>query len=352
MTKQPVAVDLFCGAGGLTRGLQKAGFRVAVGVELDGPSARTYALNNREAKTFNTDIRRISATEVSDALPGKVALLAACPPCQGFTSLTSKHRRDDPRNDLASEVIRFARKLKPASVMFENVPRFLTSKRGKKRFDGLIMELESLGYVMSWEVLQAADFGTAQMRRRLVVFGAHKQIDAPSPTHAKNAVNGLKPWRTVEDVIGREREAEVYDRDSANKRKTLADWHVIRKLSPINQARINAAKPGAPRWDLPDRLRPACHKGSSSGFANVYGRMVWDSPSPTITGGCTSPSKGRFGHPEHDRTISAMEAAMLQDFPKGHLIASDSIDDTCEMIGNAFPSRLARAAASQVMKLL
>lgn len=325
---------------------------MVAGVELNQPSAETYALNNPDATVFNADIAKVTATEMADAIGGRLALLAACPPCQGFTSLTSKHRRDDPRNDLASQVIRFARKLKPAAVMFENVPRFLTSKRGKRRFDALILELETLGYTMSWEVLQAADFGTAQMRRRLVVFGARVQIDAPSPTHARDGANGLKKWRTVEDVIAGQREAEVYDRATARQRKSLSDWHVVRNLSPINQARINAAKPGAPRWDLPDRLRPDCHKGSSSGFANVYGRMLWESPSPTITGGCTSPSKGRFGHPEHNRTISAMEAAMLQDFPKGHLIASDSIDDTCGMIGNAFPARLAGAAASQFSSVL
>lgn len=345
----PVAIDLFSGMGGLTRGLQQAGFRVAAGVEQHTPAADTYELNNPDATVFNENIADVSPSDIAEVLPGKLALLAACPPCQGFTSLTSKHRRDDPRNALASHITRFVRELRPAAVMLENVPRFATSKLGRQRFDALMLELERLGYKMSWSILQAADFGTAQFRRRLVMFGASKLIEPPTPTHSGDE-GKLRPWRTVSDQIRGEDRPDVYE--IGIERRTLADWHVIRKLTSINQARLTAARPGAPRWDLPNDLRPDCHKGSSEGFANVYGRMVWHTPSPTITGGCTSPSKGRYGHPSQARTISVMEAGLLQDFPKGYRIISDSIDDACEMVGNSFPARLAKAAAEQVAAVI
>jgi DNA (cytosine-5)-methyltransferase 1 len=347
----PIAVDLFSGAGGLTRGLALAGFSVGAGVELNANAAKTYQLNNRSTIVFNQSVRSLSGAAIKEAVGGNVALLAACPPCQGFTSLTSKLSRVDPRNNLPREVVRLAREIKPAAIMFENVPRLATSPRNTRRFKRLLSSLEDLGYRTSWAVLEAADFGTAQFRSRLIVFGARREIDPPTPTHAREAHGKVKAWRTLEDAIKGEGAAALYD-PGKPLGKTLRDWHVVRRLAPLNKARLAAARPGAPRWELPDELRPDCHKGSSAGFANVYGRMVWDQPSPTITGGCTSPSKGRFGHPTRARTISVMEAGMLQDFPKGHRIAADGIDEVCQMIGNAFPARLAAAAARQFESVL
>lgn len=349
---KPIAVDLFSGAGGVTRGLRMAGYAVAAAVEYDAVSAETYKLNNPRTAVFNSDIRKVTAEDLKSKLGGKkLGLLVACPPCQGFTSLTSKHKRDDPRNKLTNQVLRFVRELRPAALMLENVPRFATGALGKPRFDRTVLALERLGYKVSWDILQAADFGTAQHRRRLILYAARRVIDIPEATHS-SAKDADVPWRTVKDEIEGTGRADVYKINRVKDVKSFRDWHVVRHLDEANAARVRAAKPGAPRWDLPDHLRPDCHKGSDHGFANVYGRMVWNEPSPTITAGCTSPSKGRFIHPKNNRTISVMEAAMLQDFPADYRTNCRQIDQVCSMIGNAFPARLAAAAAKQLGSVL
>jgi len=346
---KPVAVDLFAGCGGLSLGLRNAGFRVAAAVECYEPAARTYAANFRRTALLRADVRDVSGADIlHTAGTRKLDLLAACPPCQGFTSLTSKHPRIDPRNELVAEVVRLADELRPRTVMFENVPRLVESKKGKVYFERLVGELEDLGYRISWFVADAADFGTPQRRRRLIVFAGKKEIDPPAATHGPATDTA---WNTVREAIGAERSPATFRGDIAEC-AGLADWHVVRNLGPANKARLAAAKPGGSRADLPNELRPNCHKNSSNGFRNVYGRMIWDAPSPTITGGCTSPSKGRFGHPSRQGTISVKEAAILQDFPPTFKLATPFIDQACQLIGNAFPARLASAAARRVIETL
>jgi DNA (cytosine-5)-methyltransferase 1 len=133
-----------------------------------------------------------------------------------------------------------------------------------------------------------------------------------------------------------------------------ANWHVVRNISELNKSRLRYAKPGRSWRSIPKRLRPDCHKGSVGdvGFRNVYGRMSWNEPSGTITGGCTTPSKGRFGHPRQLRTISVREAARLQTFPDSFIFPSPFIDRVCEMIGNAFPCKLAEVMASACVSAL
>jgi len=350
---KPIAVDLFSGAGGLSLGLKDAGFDVVAGVELDPQASATFALNNPSAKAICEDIQKVSPWQLKKDLGRRVSLLAACPPCQGFTSLTSKFKRDDPRNDLPRDVLKFARALKPKAIMFENVPRFLTSANGKRRFDVVVKELESLDYKVTWSILQAADFGTAQMRRRLIIFAADREIEPPAPTHFSRPAEGQAAWNTLADRIQGLEATREFVPGSMSGIRSLKEWHVTRRLSQLNRQRLALAKPGGARWDIPDAYRPPCHVGSNSGFRNVYGRMAWDVPSPTITGGCTSPSKGRFGHPDEVRTISVREAGLLQDFPDDYLIDADGrLDRACEMIGNAFPAKLASAAARQFAHLV
>ena len=343
--KRPVAIDLFAGAGGLTLGLSRAGFDVRVAVEQRTAAAQTYKLNNPSSRVFAADIRTLSAQDIEDAAGTSIDLLAACPPCQGFTSLTSKWRRDDPRNALVSEVARLTRGLSPRVVMLENVPRLVESSAGRASFDVLVSEFEAMGYGVSWFVADAVQFGTAQHRRRLIMYAAQELIEPPSQKHSVHA-------RTVRQCIGHLGEPTSFSRERISANATLNSWHVVRNIGPLNLARLKAAKPGRPVWELPRKLRPDCHKENTGGFRNVYGRMSWDDPSPTITGGCTSPSKGRFGHPERDTTISVKEAALLQDFPARYRLATRYIDEACELIGNAFPARLAEVAARQTLKLL
>ena len=131
-----------------------------------------------------------------------------------------------------------------------------------------------------------------------------------------------------------------------------SDWHIVRNLSAKNIERIQVAKAGQTWRHIPEHLRPACHRDGYVGFTNVYGRMEWDRPSPTITGGCTTFSKGRFGHPDDDRTISVREAALLQTFPPDYRLDVPSIDRVCNMVGNALPCDFAEAISRQCAEQL
>jgi len=344
---QLTAVDLFAGGGGLTVGLKRAGFIVVGAVEIESNALSTYKANHPEVQVFKQDVRTISGQSLKRlSSTGRIDLLAGCPPCQGYSSLTYKYKRFDPRNELITEMGRLVQEIKPRAVMMENVPGLGT--RGEELFLEFINLLYSLDYYPDIGVLQVADFGVPQSRRRLVVLaGRGLPIKLPLPTHSKKATDDLLPWKTVEEII-RNIETPIILKDSASKGGPQAfNWNVVRSLSPENQRRLNFAKPGKGWTSIPKRLRPRCHKNRKAGFPNVYGRMSWDQPSPTITGGCTTLSKGRFGHPEEDRTISVREAALLQTFPKDYIIDTPYMEHACNIIGNALPCDFAEVLARQ-----
>ncbi len=341
------AVDLFAGGGGLSVGLKRAGFSVLAAVEIDHSAYATYKVNHPDVTAYKQDIRTIDGAGLKQLAPdGVIHLVSGCPPCQGFTSLTAKYRRDDPRNALINEMTRIIDETRPIAVMMENVPGMLT--RGKRRFGALLKKLEALGYTTSYGVLQVADYGVPQFRKRLVLLaGLGFGIPLPTPSHSNNPKSGLPKWRTVRQTIAGLGKPQTLEATKSKGCPQKTDWHIVRNLSPANQRRIRAVKPGKSWWSMPSRLRPDCHKGKYRGFGNVYGRMRWGDVSPTITGGCTTLSKGRFGHPQAHRTISVREAALLQTFPKDYLIDTPYMDAACNIIGNALPCDFAEALALQ-----
>jgi DNA (cytosine-5)-methyltransferase 1 len=343
-----VAVDLFSGGGGLTAGLKMAGFSVCAAVELDKAAAETYNENHKEVILFQKDIKEITAIELLKTSPsGKIDLIAACPPCQGFSSLTSKYKTFDSRNKLINEFARLVREIKPTTIMMENVPGL--EKKGGHLFTPVINEFKELGYIIDFKVLEVADYGIPQRRKRLVVLGMlGSSIKIPQPTHSMSGENGKKQWKTVKDAIGHMPHPIDLKTVKTLGRPTEYNWHVTRNLAPINVLRLKSLKAGASRTAIPQELRPVCHK-SDIGFSNVYGRMAWDKPSPTITGGCTTLSKGRFGHPAEIRTISVREAALLQTFPKNYKFSTEFIDKACNIIGNALPPQFAKVMSKACM---
>ncbi len=341
------AIDLFAGGGGLTVGLKRAGFKVLAAVEIEEHAFATYKANHPEVRCLKQDLTTVSGADLLQLADAEaIDLLVGCPPCQGFTSLTAKYRRDDPRNKLIFEMSRLAEELRPRAIMMENVPGLMN--KGASLYAKLKAGLESLGYHLTDDVLQVADFGVPQFRRRLVLLGGLGfNIDLPQPTHGTEASEGRQAWRTVRDAIGYMK-APVELRDAV-KRGPLerSDWHIVRTLSSENLSRIQAAKPGATWPDIPESLRPDCHQGDYRGFTNVYGRMEWEAPAPTITAGCTTFSKGRFGHPEADRTISVREAALLQTFPRDYLLDVPYMHHVCDIVGNALPCKFAEAVSKR-----
>ena len=348
------AVDVFAGGGGLTYGLKKAGFAVAAAVENESHAFATLVANHPEIKAYLQDVQTVPGQSLRAASPsGEIDLLAGCPPCQGFTSLTAKYKRTDPRNDLIHEMTRLATEMQPRAVMMENVPGL--AQRGHPLLDRFLADLQDLGYCPTVQVLQVADYGVPQYRRRLVLLAGHGfAIPMPAATHTRKGESGQPRWRTVRDALQETIKSAPLTLQEARRRRvvTQANWHLVRTLSAQNRLRIRHAQAGRNWSTIPEELRPPCHRNGYDGFSNVYGRMTWDAVAPTITGGCTTLSKGRFGHPEEDRTISVREAALLQTFPLDYKIATPYMEYACNIIGNALPCVFAEAVARQCHKFL
>jgi DNA (cytosine-5)-methyltransferase 1 len=342
MERKIVAVDLFCGAGGLTNGLLSAGVDVRLGIDLDKACRHPYETNNAGAKFILRDITKITPADLADAWKGaEVKLLAGCAPCQPFSSYTQGH--DWKRRDQWSLLLSFAelvKKCKPDLVTMENVP----SLARHDVFVEFLRSLEELGYHTVWDVLDCRNFGIPQSRKRLVLIASRLGIpELPKATHIKTK------WNTVRKAIGKLPSIKAGE---ADKRDPL---HTSSKLTEINLLRIRASKPGGTWRDWPADLVAPCHKrDSGTTYPGVYARMEWDAPSPTITGQCYGFGNGRFGHPKQERALSLREAAILQTFSKTYsFVPRDSrveMKNVGQLIGNAVPPKLAKIIGLAIRK--
>ena len=357
------AIDIFSGCGGVSCGLSLAGFKVKSAVEIEKHAVDTYLgygpLNN--VNVLNEDICNLSGEQILKAAKIKkddIYLFAGCPPCQNFSRQNplNKNKTDAERKKLLFEFLRLIEEILPPFILMENVPGI------KTEFNNAILSefLERLRqhYYVKENVLNAADYGVPQARKRFVLHAVRNDIneelksngfsfDLPRPTHDKKASNGLKKWKTVREAIGdlpAIKAGEEY-KDDGNIHN-----HKCAGLSDVNLKRIKAIRQnGGSRKGLPKDLILECHKKKDengnvfSGHGDVYGIMDPDKPAPTITGGCLCYSKGRYGHYNQDRAISIREAARLQTFPDD-FIFSNSLTDSALQIGNAVPIDLVKAS--------
>lgn len=340
-SKKLLAVDLFSGCGGLTLGLKQAGFRVAGAVEIDSLAVETYKKNHPEVEVWSEDIRKIKGTEMLRVLglkKGGLDLLAGCPPCQGFSSIRTKNGRkeaQDERNDLIFDYLRLVKALLPKAVMMENVPAL--AKNGRMRV--FKKELSKLGYNLNGTplILNTADYGVPQRRRRMILVCSRiGNIELP-----KGEVKKI----TVREAIG----------DLPRPGKSGDPLHDMKEKRDVRIAEMISLVPknGGSRTDLPKRFQLACHKKLPEGFKDVYGRMSWEEVAPTITGGCVSPSKGRFLHPTQNRSITLREAALLQSFPQNYYFSlNKGKQGVALMIGNALPPAFIKKHALAIKKSL
>lgn len=337
--KKITALDLFSGCGGLTQGLKETGFNILAAVENDKKAVETYKANHPSTYVFEKNIIDITEKELlkkTNLKKGELDLLAGCPPCQGFSTLTTKTKKgisNDTRNDLIYEFLRFINILLPKTIMLENVPALIKNPR----FSIFINQLTNiLNYKISYEVVDAADYGVPQRRKRLILIAS--KIHQPSI--AQKNISRI----TVKDSIGFLNSQDKI-KDSLHSYKENRSQHIKDLISAI-------PKDGGSRKDLPERFHLECHK-RTNGFHDVYGRMSWNNVAPTITSGCTSPSKGRFLHPEKNRAITLREASILQGFPKDYIFISNHGKTSISlMIGNAFPPPLIRAQAKLIKAAL
>ena len=331
-----IAVDLFCGCGGLSLGLHRAGFRVAAAIEIDPKAQATYKLNHPRAELYAEDIRNVDPRKVLRKIGlrvGELDLLAGCPPCQGFSRLRTKNQGtsvSDPRNNLIRHFLRFVVAMRPKSVMLENVPALAEDGR----FRRLCKSLEKLGYHYLVRILDAADYGVPQRRRRLIMLASRVH----EPAIAERARRRV----TVRDAL----------RGVGATSKSSDELHALPEFrsEAVRKLIARVPKNGGSRAELPSRFQLKCHR-RTRGFSDIYGRIAWGDVAPTITSGCHNPSKGRFLHPRYDRAITLREAALLQGFPKTYRFdVSHGKEAIALMIGNALPPPFVAAHARSLRR--
>ena len=335
-----IGIDLFCGAGGLTRGLEKAGLSVALGVDLDPACEFPYQANNGAVFLLKS-VSELSESDLAPAFGGaEYKLLAGCAPCQPFSTYQQKSDPSDDRWNLLMEFARLVEETQPELVTMENVPRLAE----QDVFLQFVERLEENGFHVSFEVINCADYSVPQQRNRLVLLasklGEIRMIRPTTPQEKR---------KTVKQAIGKLPKIE------AGERHPKDPLHQASRLSELNLTRIRASKPGGSWKDWDESLVAECHKKpTGKTYPSVYGRMVWDEPAPTMTTQYYGFGNGRFGHPEQDRAISLREGAVLQSFPNGYKFvpngASISTKTIGRLIGNAVPVNLGRAIGKSIVK--
>lgn len=391
-------VDLFAGCGGLSHGFVRTGkYEVVLGTDIDAQALQTFAHNHAKEGSYPIlipgDITALPPREFVRQLeplglesPGSLDVLVGGPPCEGF----SQNRRHevrlpdgrvlyirnpldnrDPRNTLFRYYLHLVDMLRPKGVVIENVPQMVTSHNGKTIAE-IARRLDGLGYQVRWAVINAADYGVPQARRRAFVIAVQKGLrpyEWPEPTHVRVPGGSpdlwdrsLLPYVTVRDAITdlpAATQRELGRQPVALYRPTTSGYalamrsdvgtpmnHVARIPSDRVLSRLRAMKPGMISSDLPDHLK------TKSAYYNSYGRLRWDAPAKTITKSCNYLGSGCFGHPVEDRGITMREAARLQSFDDDFEFLSKSEPHVAKMIGSAVPPILSRHIAESLAKSL
>jgi DNA (cytosine-5)-methyltransferase 1 len=337
-------IDVFAGAGGLTQGLVSTDTLAPVfAVEHDEAAATTYRLNFGD-HVFAGDIKCVRRFPKADVVVGG-------PPCQGFSLLGSR-RSDDQRNELWREFVRTIRSAQPEVFVMENVPELLRSDQFA-HFKSLAI---CLGYVIEERILNSADFGAPQKRRRAIVIGRRGAAPIwPTQTHwdPKKGENH-RPWRTVRDALRDVPLAPDRSHPRGDFARTSRGLHFGRSATPVSRERYRAVPPGGNRFDLALRrpeITPRCWLDKETGSTDIFGRLWWDRPSVTIRTEFFKPEKGRYLHPTAHRPITHYEAALLQGFPKRFMWSGSKIE-VAKQIGNAVPIRLAHALGLAINRML
>jgi DNA (cytosine-5)-methyltransferase 1 len=345
-------VDLFCGVGGLTHGLQLAGLNVVAGIDIDATCKYSYEENNN-AVFIESDVAKIPSQTIAQYYGNKdIRILVGCAPCQPFSKYTKRYRKEELEKGRQGDswqkdkkwklLYSFAQKIKdiePDIVSMENVPEL----EKEKVFRDFLTMLKRLDYYVSYCIAYCPNYGVPQSRKRLVLLASKL-----------GNITFIKPkftsenYKTVRQAIG--------NLPSLNDGERSLDdtLHFCAKLSTLNIKRIKKSKQGGTWRDWGKSLQLRCHKRKTGkSYGSVYGRMSWDKPSPTITTQFYGYGNGRFGHPEQNRALSLREGAILQSFPPNYKLIPKNIKIQARElgihIGNAVPVELGRAIGTSIL---
>jgi len=331
--KGPTVIELFAGCGGMLLGFKNTGYKTVLANEWDSAACDTIRMNltDRVAQCAVQEIERFP----------KADIVIGGPPCQGFSNLGEKVP-NDPRRQLWRQFMRAVSDADPYVFIIENVPPILSSQE----FIEINRIAASLGYSVMGQVMNTADYGVPQTRKRAIIIGCKGCAPSfPEPTHFNpdkiDLLNfKLKPWLTVKDAIG-----DLPLQPDGN------NWHIGRNPTEKSIRRYSHIPAGGNRWDLPDDLMPDCWKRKTKGGTDLFGRLWWNRPSVTIRTEFYKPEKGRYLHPQENRPITHREAARLQGFPDDFFFVGTKTQVGIQ-IGNAVPPPFAEALAKHASLLI
>jgi DNA (cytosine-5)-methyltransferase 1 len=361
-------IDLFCGCGGISAGARSAGFDVVAGLDVEPKYMATFSHNFPTSQSVAADLTVLSPEELGDAIKikrGELGLLVGGPPCQGFSKNVPRRARymEDERNRLVLRFLQYCDWFRPRIVLMENVAEM---KNGFDRAysDEVVEALTKIGYSVTHGVLNAADFGVPQRRRRafFIAVSDGVQVSLPPSTHlASPRAADLFPspthvnvWDAIGDLPlvehGEGTDVGMYASEPlteyqawARKRSKVVLNHQARRLQPLQFQRLAALKPGQGLKDLPEQLK------TRGGYSGAYGRLTRDMIAPTITRWVFHPGSGRWGHPEQIRTLTIREVARIQSFSDDYSFVGSFLQQAGQL-GNAVPPLLAEAIIKHVAR--
>jgi DNA (cytosine-5)-methyltransferase 1 len=342
-----IAIDFFCGAGGMTNGFRKAGIKVIAGIDIDSECKETYENNNKGSNFILADIKKLSFEEFERQTGIKKnddnLIFIGCSPCQYWTLIKTDRTRSEESKNLLADFQKYVEEYNPGYIVIENVPGILTKKESP--LNNFLEFLKSKNYSHDKAIINACKFGVPQTRRRFLLIASrvNKNIKLPQPKSKKIP--------TVRDFIS---ETKGFPNLKAGTLDSTFKMHTVAGLSEINLLRLKLTKKnGGTRLSYVDDkdLAVPCQYKKKNSFQDTYGRMVWDKPAPTITTKFFSISNGRFAHPEQDRAISLREGATLQTFGKSYKFYGNNIASIAKHIGNAVPPALSKKIALSIINL-
>ncbi len=338
LKKQVIAVDVFCGIGGLTYGLEKSKIKVVAGIDLDESCKFAYEKNNN-AEFIHKNITEITRDDINPFFKNAdIKVLVGCAPCQPFSKY-QKNKKNHKDWGLLYEFLRLIKEVNPDIVSMENVPNL----KKETIFNDFLKELKKEGYFITYKIQNSAECGVPQKRNRLLLLASKfGVIDFIQKEYKKI---------TLKEAIGK------LPIISAGIKINLKDYiHISSELTPINLMRIKNSKPGGTWKDWPEELLPNCYKKESGKtYKSVYGRMEWDKPSPTLTTQFYNYGTGRYGHPVQNRAISLREGAIIQSFPENYIFTETpkfKFTAIARQIGNAVPPKLAEFIGESILQHL
>jgi len=358
------AIDLFCGAGGLSEGFRQAGVHVLAGQDIDSTFGQTFEQTHAEASFVHGPIQDISAADLLQAAnrqAGEIDVLIGGPPCQGYSVYNHQRGVDDPRAGLFKEYLRIVAQIRPRWLVMENVTG-ITSIAGGAIVREIQAGMRKLGYRVDMKPLKAEEYGVPQERRRVFFIATreeHCPILFPTPTHGPE----LQPFVTVWDAIGdlpalqngEDPGPQKYAHQPQNSYQAIlrgdqryVQNHSAPRLGQVNLDRMQHIPPGGSWRDIPFKLLPAgMKKAKRSDHTKRYGRPAKTDLACTILTKCDV-HWGAYIHPTQDRSFSVREAARLQSFPDSFAFAGSRTEQFVQ-VGNAVPPILGRAVAEAVL---